>query len=334
MDFLKDYVKTRKKMLLFFFLSALICFSVFLLYHLPLEAVGYPMLLCLVLGLFFFFWDFSQKRQKYEKLCKLNKSLDLFMKNQADMFWVAEDRMEEQYQELLKRAGSMYREKEETAETSYRQMVEYYMLWVHQIKTPIAAMRLLLESEDSTLSKQLSFELFRIEQYVEMVMTYLRLDERMNDFVLERCRLDDLMKPVIRKFAKEFIGRKLSLQYQKIEKEVITDEKWLSFVLEQILSNALKYTKKGTIQIYLEGEDTLCIEDTGIGIAPQDLPRIFEKGYTGYNGRSDKRASGIGLYLCKRICGKLGFEIRVSSEIMKGTKVRILLCQKKVDVRD
>lgn len=107
--------------------------------------------------------------------------------------------------------------------------------------------------------------------------------------------------------------------------KVLTDEKWLSFVIEQLLSNALKYTPSGSITITLEDPLTLCIRDTGIGIAPEDLPRVFEKSYTGYNGRSDKKASGIGLYLCKRICHNLGHTITIESSLDTGTTVRIFL---------
>ena len=107
----------------------------------------------------------------------------------------------------------------------------------------------------------------------------------------------------------------------------MTDEKWLSFVIEQILSNALKYTREGSVTIYVREPKTLCIEDTGIGIAKSDLPRVFEKGYTGYNGRTDKRASGLGLYLCRRICDSLGAKINISSEVRRGTLVSVDLEQ-------
>ena len=117
------------------------------------------------------------------------------------------------------------------------------------------------------------------------------------------------------------------LEYEPTELQIVTDEKWLSFVIEQILSNALKYTKSGSVKIYLERPKILCIEDTGIGIAPEDLPRIFENGYTGYNGRSDKKASGIGLYLCRRVCDNLGVGISAESELDKGTVIRLDLEQ-------
>lgn len=160
-----------------------------------------------------------------------------------------------------------------------------------------------------------------------MVLQYLRLDSSSTDFVLKKYRLEDIVKQAVRKYAKIFIRKKISLNLQELDCEVLTDEKWLVFVVEQLLSNALKYTNKGSISIYMEpqGGKTLVIEDTGIGIAAEDLPRVFEKGFTGYNGRADKKSTGIGLYLCKRILCKLSHTITIESTVGKGTSVKINL---------
>lgn len=192
-----------------------------------------------------------------------------------------------------------------------------------QIKTPIAAMRLLLQEEDTPLSREMQSELFQTEQYVQMALQYLRMEKMTSDLVFARYDLDALIRQAVRKYAPLFIRRKIILSYEPVHCEVLTDEKWLVFVLEQILSNALKYTKSGSIHIYLspDAPKTLVIEDTGIGIAPEDLPRIFEKGYTGCNGRADKRSTGIGLYLCRQIMEKLSHTIRIESEMGVGTKV-------------
>ena len=140
----------------------------------------------------------------------------------------------------------------------------------------------------------------RVEQYVEMVLVFLRLDSSTTDYVIRSHSLDDIVRPAVRKFAGEFIRRRLRLDYQSLDRTVVTDAKWLGFVVEQVLSNALKYTASGSVTIAMDGDD-LCIRDTGMGIAPEDLPRIFDRGFTGLNGRRDTRASGIGLYLCRRI---------------------------------
>lgn len=231
------------------------------------------------------------------------------------------------YQRIIRSLQKEISQLESDSNNRFNDMVDYYTVWAHQIKTPIASMRLTLQNEDTPLSRKLLSDLFRIEQYVEMIMAFLRLDSTSSDYVFKEHNIDTIIRQAVKKYANEFIDRKISLVYNPIDYTVVTDDKWLSFVIEQILSNALKYTQKGSIKIYMNENMMLCIEDTGIGIAPEDLPRIFEKGYTGYNGRSDKKASGLGLYLCKRICKNLDTGITVLSEIDKGTIVRIDLKQ-------
>lgn len=221
--------------------------------------------------------------------------------------------------------------REEEWDKKFRDMVDYYTLWAHQIKTPIASMGLQLQSQDTPLTRQLSVELARIGQYVEMVLVFLRLDSQSTDYVFREYALDEILRRSLRSFAGEFISRRLKLCYTPTELKVVTDEKWLSFVVEQVLSNALKYTPEGSVSIYAEEPATLCIRDTGIGIAPEDLPRIFERSYTGYQGRADHRASGIGLYLCKLICDRLGHTIRAESRVGEGTVIRIGLEQTRVE---
>ena len=219
-------------------------------------------------------------------------------------------------------------------EERYNEMIDYYTMWAHQIKTPIVAMRLNLQNEDSDFSRRLTEDLQRIEQYVEMVLCYLRLDSNSSDYVIREYDIDGIVRQGIKKFASQFIRKKIKLDYRPSDLKVVTDEKWLLFVIEQVLSNSLKYTKQGSISVFVNDNQELCIKDTGIGIAPEDLPRIFENGYTGYNGRNDKKASGIGLYLCKRICKNLGHEITASSVLGEGTTIKINLNQKKIFISD
>ena len=163
-----------------------------------------------------------------------------------------------------------------------------------------------------------------------MVLGYLRIESISSDLVLSQYYLSDVVKQAIRKYATIFIGQKITLDFKEMDCMVLTDEKWLVFVIEQILSNALKYTKSGTISIYMEAEKTLVIKDSGIGIASEDLPRVFEKGFTGFNGRMDKKSTGIGLYLCKKILNKLSHKITITSQIDLGTMVRIDLSSVKI----
>jgi len=233
--------------------------------------------------------------------------------------------VEEDYQELIKVLDKARLDIIKEKDQAYNDMMEYYTVWAHQIKTPIAAMRLLLQSEKSEMNSELLDQLFKIEQYVEMVLQYLRLEDMSSDLVVRKLSLDDLVKQAVRKYSKSFIRKRIKLYYINLNRWVLTDEKWLVFVLEQILSNALKYTNTGEVSIYMDPEKpcTLVIEDTGIGIEKEDLPRVFEKGFTGYNGRLNKKSTGIGLYLCRRILNKLSHTIEIESVVGKGTKVKI-----------
>ena len=235
------------------------------------------------------------------------------------------DLLEQDYQQVIRQVFLAKGRMESEFSVKYRNMTDYYTMWAHQIKTPIAAMRLLLQSEPYPQREELIEQLFRTEQYVEMVLQYMRTESGGKDLVIRQYPLEEIVRQAVRKYAKSFIRKKIALEFSELKGTVVTDEKWLGFVVEQILSNALKYTKKGSISIYMDPESprTLVIEDTGIGIAPEDLPRIFENGFTGYNGRSGKKSTGIGLYLCRNVMDRLSHTISIESEVGKGTKVRL-----------
>ena len=328
MEFFKAYVKQKKENILRFILMSCIFLCVFALYHLPIAAVLYPVGLCSILSIFLCYTDYKKAKKKHEKLLELQSlSAELIQ-----AFPVAESIAEQDYQKLVQLLCEAQAVLVTKMNGSYTDMIEYYTIWAHQIKTPIASMRLHLQNEDTDVSRQLSEDLQRVEQYVEMVLAFLCLDTESTDYVIKEQNLDEIVRGAVKKFSTSFIRKKLRLIYEPLNISVITDEKWLSFVVEQVLSNALKYTREGSITIYPETPKKLCIKDTGIGIAPEDLPRIFENGYTGYNGRADKKASGIGMYLCKRICDKLGHSIYIASEPDIGTVVTIDLEQKKLEV--
>ena len=319
------YIKQHKKAIALFCLSGAILIASFALYRLPWEAVLYPVLLCAFLGVLFMAADLARVRRLHRRLNEIKACTAAMIDALPEAAGIAEADYREIVCNLKRELGEL-----ETADAiRYQEMIEYYTVWAHQIKTPIAAMRLTLQNEDSALSRRLSSELLRIEQYVEMVLAFLRLDAASNDYVFKEYELDEIIKNAVKKFATEFIERRLRLIYEPVDRRIVTDEKWLSFVLEQVLSNALKYTREGSITIFMAEPDTLCIRDTGMGIAPEDLPRIFEKGYTGRNGRRDKAASGIGLYLCKRICRNLNGDIEAESRPGEGTVIRIRLEQQR-----
>ena len=167
-----------------------------------------------------------------------------------------------------------------------------------------------------------------MEQYADMVLGYLRSESLSGDLLLRRCELDGVVRQCVRKYRRQFIRRHVALKYEPLNVTVLTDEKWLGFVVEQILSNALKYAPRGEVSIHMDAAEpmALVIEDNGVGIRPEDLPRVFEKGYTGFNGREgDRRSTGIGLYLCRRILTRLGHDISIQSAPGRGTRVTIRL---------
>ncbi|MBE5901072.1 MAG: HAMP domain-containing histidine kinase [Lachnospiraceae bacterium] len=289
------YLKERLGVILFFLAVGVIFAITFWLYKLPLLAVLYPYAICLLFAIIAMVADY---------LC---------MKKRWEAEW---EEQQEQKQRALEYNLQVQR---------FSDMMEYFTVWVHQIKTPIASMHLTLQNQDTPLSRHLLAELFYVEQYVGMVLAYLRLGAESSDYVLRPVAVDNVLREVFRKLSRQFIEKKLTLSYEETGYETISDEKWLAFVIEQLLTNAIKYTKEGGVTISVSEDGILTIADTGIGIAPEDLPRIFEKGYTGYNGRTDKKASGLGLYLTKQVCEKLKHEIAISSEVGKGTVVSLNL---------
>lgn len=209
-------------------------------------------------------------------------------------------------------------------------LMDYYTLWAHQIKTPIAASSLLVgEIEDKKVKNQLEQELFKIESYVNIVLQYLRLESFHEDLVLKKENLEDLVKEIVKKYAIFFIQKGLILSLHDLDQTIITDRKWFVVILEQVLSNSLKYTSQGGIEIYFQ-EDTLYIKDSGLGIQDADLLRVFERGFSGYNGRLTQQSSGLGLYLSKKIADELGHQISIASQVGQGTTVMISFSEKKM----
>lgn len=318
---LAAYFCQRRKLLCLLLAMAAISGFLFVVYRLEGEAYLYMLFLWMFVGVIAAAIDFGLFYGRHRRMETLKASVLYSLSELPE----PRNLIEEDYDEALRDLFCEKQRMESAADKERSAMVEYYTLWAHQIKTPIAAMRLLLQSEETPENRELLAELFRIEQYVEMVLSYLRLESPSSDFVIQRYPLEQIVRQAVRKYAPLFIRKKIRLEMQEISGTVLTDEKWLCFVVEQILSNSLKYTSKGSITIRQEPGKVLVIEDTGIGIAPEDLPRIAERGFTGLNGREDKRATGLGLYLCRRVLKSLSHKMEITSEVGKGTQVRLML---------
>ena len=301
---------------------------VFYLYDLKFEAVLYALVICAVIGLAVLiinFINFVVKRKKRM----------LFMDNISitdESLPEPKNPVESDYIMMIEKLRKINRDNMTAYQTERSEALDYYTTWVHQIKTPISVMQMILQSDDTDEHRELSAELFRVEQYAEMALNYIRLDSNSNDLVIKELDLDEVIRGCVRRYAAQFIRKKLTIKYSGTDVKVLSDEKWLTFIIEQLLSNAVKYTEKGFVEISVSDEKLLSVKDTGIGIAQEDIPRIFEKGFTGYNGRENSKSTGLGLYLCEKAAKMLGHRISAQSEIGKGSIFAIDLHRDKLDV--
>lgn len=375
MKLLSGYIKRNLIWLCLIFLITMLHLGYMLLINVKSADIGYSIILDLMITAVVFIIGFVLYAKKVKKLGKI---LEHPVEEQKELPEPADD-IELAYSDIIENHDIARSEAVNHMQKQQSTTKDYYARWVHQIKTPISAARLLLQAQREILDEmsdendcgcetnsietksnetksnennsgsdenylrlsdnisELEDELFKIEEYVNVVLQYQRINMSGSDYVIERASLDAIIRTVIRKYAKTMIRKHIQIQYDGTGQNVYTDIKWTEFVLEQILSNAIKYTNKGKIHIQIVNEPNWCfikVIDSGIGIKAEDLPRIFENGYTGYNGRSQKKATGIGLYLCKQILDKLGHSIRIESEIGKGTTVWIGYGTKAVDVRD
>ena len=313
-QFFLAYLRSRSR--LFVYLISLT--FLLLLFQFLFASLGnyflYFFLLCCFVTILFFTWDILVEMQVYRQELLYGER-----EAQSPLERALAEKLEAREMELYQQRSD--------SERKLTDLLDYYTLWVHQIKTPIAANQLLVsEVADRQLKQQLEQEIFKIDSYTNLVLQYLRLESFHDDLVLKQVQIEDLVKEIIRKYALFFIQKGLNVNLHDLDKEIVTDKKWLLVVIEQIISNSLKYTKEGGLEIYMEGQE-LCIKDTGIGIKNSDVLRVFERGFSGYNGRLTQQSSGLGLYLSKKISEELGHQIRIESEVGTGTTVRIKFAQ-------
>lgn len=328
---------------------ALVMTATMLLNGIPAQEIGYGMLLCVFVTVAAAVLGFGRHRESLRQLEEMRQNITVVQSVVKAPEYLYETYYQDSIHVLVKEKDRIQNE----LTARQQDLTEYYSMLVHQIKTPIAALKILIDEEmsacleaDDTQEndihvikfRQMQNELFRIEQYADMALQYTRLGAETNDFVFEHVMLDEVIRPSIHKYARQFIQKQLRLSYTPCELMAVTDKKWLGFVLDQLLSNAVKYTKQGGVAIRVCGDKHLfdktepsgesvriIIEDTGIGIHAEDLPRVCEKGYTGYNGHADKYSTGIGLYLCRSILDKLGHSFQITSEQGRGTRVEIMI---------
>lgn len=291
MDKIKKFIKTEVKICVAVFIVLLIFFFVFLfanldfsLFYLSLEIVTF----CLLIYLFICWVTFKKK-----------------------------ENLQEQVNQLL----IENRQLKNTIDIERKDLEEYFLLWVHQIKTPITVSDLILQKEKNPYTCQLKEQMFYIREYTNMAINYMKLKDRQADMDIAEVEIDKLLKSLLRKYSGLFIDKNISLDYQPIDTKIITDARWATILIEQILANALKYTNSGKITLSFDRDkNALKVKDTGIGIKSEDINKIFDRGYSGFNGRINEKSSGIGLYLVKKIAILLNIKIEVCSTVNVGSE--------------
>ena len=318
----KTYFKNR-----WLALVVMVLWQAILYVTLAFEGVGikrmvYPIVLSLAALVVLIGFDLYRTWRKDRILKEAKENIDITMENLPE----ATSIMEADYQDLIEQLLQSKRQEMQQQMHKNNELTEFVTLWTHQVKTPLTALTLAANDMKTPEKAEFVNRLFEIEQYCDIILQYLRIEGEGSDLLLAEYPVKPMVNQAVKYFARSFIGKGLSVQIDVPEGQtLVTDEKWLVFVLKQILSNALKYTKEGGVTISMPKPNTLCIGDTGIGISKEDLPRITERGYTGYNGRMDKKATGIGLFLVDTIMKKLGGSVEITSELGKGTKVYLTI---------
>lgn len=326
-----SYIRTRVPQIV----TALVCLGVtalvLWLYEEPMMPVVLIFAVLAVLAMIFGSLSYRRYKLKHDSLAKALVFPQEFAEkltgtDEEEISDVEEklDLIETDYRLLLVKLSDTLSKVKETSSAERNSLLDYYTMWVHQIKTPIAAISLIIQNmEDEETANRLRSQLLHVENYADMALNYLRLGSESNDLHFEKVNVDEVLRAEIRRAMTMFISSGITVDFQPTGLVVTTDRKWLGFIIDQLISNAVKYQKKGTIRFYGDAE-SFTIEDEGIGIAKEDLPRIFEKGYTGYNGHNEKKSTGLGLYLVKKAADMLSCEVLFDSEVGKGTKVKVL----------
>ncbi len=273
-----------------------------------------------------FIWDYLRKANYYRCLWKAYDRLD-------DKTILAEI-LEKPYFldgkilcEIIRQTNKHMKDRLTEADKFNQEYREYIEMWVHEVKTPITSAHLMVENDKNITTLHIDDELRKIERFVEQALYYARSTAVEKDFKLEQVSLKDMVHKAVKNYSRPIIQAGGQIHFENLDMEVLADKKSCTFIIEQIIANSVKYNK-GNLQLAFrggmyEGGSYLTITDNGIGIKKADLPRIFDKGYTGENGRSFTKSTGIGLYLCKKLCTKMNMDISAESVYQSGTTMKI-----------
>ena len=316
----------------FYFVASILGIFALLIWltHTPFNLLGYATQLILFVFFILPLFQWVKYEKRIERVQSLNPTKNHFFDD------VLIDNLDEAYTIQYRELEESFERFREETRTKEKEQIDYFTLWLHQIKTPISVISLILQqSEDESKEKQqLEQELIYLNNYTHMALNYLKLEETGKELELAEIKVKDVVKEIIKSYSLLFIYNDISLDFDLGEETALTDRKWLQVLIEQLLSNSLKYSPGESIKIYMETPTKLVIEDTGSGIRKEDLPKIFEKGYTGLNGRLHEKSTGLGLFLSRKICERLGHTLSIDSEIGVGTKATIDFTREKLNFFD
>lgn len=285
-------------------------------------------LIIVILSVFQLLTEYLKKRKFYNEMYNILEGLD-------QKYLLTEMKLKPNFAEgeilmdVMYEVDRSMKERLNEIEQSYVEFKEYLEMWIHQIKIPISAIKLMNYNGNIDVAKQL-VQINRMNDYVEQILYYARADAPEKDYILKKCNLEGIINNVLLQQKELLLGSRIKIQKNNTDKDVVTDVKWITFMLGQIINNSVKYMDKNKESyISFEVEEAkyktiLTIKDNGIGIAIKDVPRVFERSFTGENGRKNNVSTGMGLYICKRLCDKLGHEIDISSVDGEETSVSIL----------
>lgn len=333
---IKDYLKDRTLFLLINFMLFTIIWGIMLLIEISANII--ILIFCI-----WFLPIFSLIIAEYIKQKKIYVEVTSIMDDLDKKYLLTEIIKEPEFIEgkllynLLKVANKDMHEHVKKYKDMGSEYREYIETWVHEVKTPIASARLIIENNQNEVTKNINYEIRKVEEYIEQVLYYSRSNNVSKDYVIKELSLTTLVRNVVKRNSRDFISKKISIDLEAVEGTVYGDVKWLEFILNQVIGNAIKYIREneGKVRVYTvknENNIVLTVEDNGIGIIDKDINRIFEKGFTGENGRKFGRSTGIGLYLCKKLSDQLGLGLNLTSKIGEGTKVNIIFPLGKVNL--
>ena len=323
-----DFLKER---IIFISINMLIIlFSAFTLrvFKVDLDLIIFLSIINIISSLAFHIYDYIKRRNYYKGLIDNLESLD--------KKYLISDLIEEPtfidgmiLKEVLYSANKSMNDEIAVLRNSMIEYEEYINIWVHEIKTPIATTKLIIENNKNEITKSIDEEINKIDNYIEQALYYAKSSYSNDDYIIKKINLKEVVNKVIRKNARSLIAKKIKITLENLEEIIYSDSKWIEFIINQILINSIKYMNKNEKEILIssykiEENIVLRIEDNGCGISEKDINKIFDKGFTGENGRKFTKSTGIGLFLCKKLCGNLGLSIKAESEINKGTVIYIV----------